>query len=118
MAGSSDFDVSGVDLASIQVAGVKPIHVSFADVTAPYFPMAGKTSETDCTDSGPDGELDLLMKFKTQELLTAIETINGQQLKDGDQVLVQMTADALGGDALNKKIHISGEDVLLIINKR
>lgn len=60
----------------------------------------------DCTEEGPDGYLDLTLKFKAQEVVAALGVVN-----DGDVLLLQLTGDLLDGRA------IAGEDVVVILKK-
>ncbi|MHC4336466.1 MAG: hypothetical protein ACYSTG_00750, partial [Planctomycetota bacterium] len=73
--GSEDFDVNAVDVASIRLAGVAPIRGSYEDVGAPVI----DANDCNCTEDGPDGYLDLTLKFKTQEIVEPIGEVN-----DGD----------------------------------
>ncbi|MHC4477404.1 MAG: LamG domain-containing protein [Planctomycetota bacterium] len=62
--GSEDFDVTEVDPASIELAAVGAIRSSFEDVSVPIV----DGNECDCTEAGPDGFTDLMLKFDTQEI--------------------------------------------------
>ncbi|PLY05471.1 MAG: hypothetical protein C0624_04905 [Desulfuromonas sp.] len=115
LTGSETFDVSQVDISSLRVAGVAPIHVAFEDVTAPYYPVSGKEGELDCSDAGPDGYLDLVFKFRAQELYAALEAMQGRSLKDRE-VLVVPLRGALEDDAAPQPI--MGEDVVRILRKK
>jgi hypothetical protein len=75
--GSEDFDVTTIDVASIRLADVSPIRSSCEDVAAPVI----DGQECECTTEGPDGYLDLTLKFKTQEIVQALgEVVNGEVL--------------------------------------
>ena len=102
--GTADFDVTTVDPATVELEGVEPLRWAFEDVATPY---DGTPEECyDCTTAGPDGYLDLTLKFDTQEVVDALDTVN-----DGDCVVLELTGE-LTGDGL-----ISGWDVVRIIKK-
>ena len=112
--GSSAFDVRQVDPATVRLAGVSPIHYSYEDVTEPFYPLTEKVYEFDCTDAGPDGQTDLTLKFRAQEIYDALQNLYGQDLRKGDALTIQMTAVLSDGVQTN----ISGEDVLRINSKK
>ena len=60
-----------------------------------------------CTDEGPDGFLDLTLKFKAQEVVAALG-----EVADGECVTVELTG------TLNDGTPIKGEDVVLILKKK
>ena len=62
-----DFDVNNVDIASLQLDGLAPIRWDFEDVAAPF-----DGEVCGCTEAGPNGFMDLTMKFDNQDLLDAI----------------------------------------------
>ena len=70
--GAGDFDAAGIDAASIELAGVRPIRSSIEDVAGP----AAETSDCNCGEDGPDGIDDLTLKFKTQEIAGALGEVN------------------------------------------
>jgi hypothetical protein len=80
--GTASFDVTTVDPASVRLAGVAPIHYSFADVATPFEPFTGKHNELSCTMLGEDGFLDLDLHFDTQEILQAVEVSSGRAVVD------------------------------------
>lgn len=97
--GTADFDVTEVDVASIRLNGVAPIRSNIEDVTQP----------DDCYDLGSDGWDDLTLKFKTQDIVSAIGNVN-----DGDEIILELTGnlkEEFGGTA------IRGEDVVAILKK-
>lgn len=108
--GSADFEVSQVDPATVRLAGVSPIHYSYEDVTEPFYPLTEKIYDFDCTDAGPDGHLDLTLKFRAQDVYDALQNLNNQTLRKGDAVSVPMTAVLSDG----AETIISGEDVIRI----
>ncbi len=107
--GTEDFDVMQVDPASVLLAGVSPLRWSYEDVATPYEPYVGKVDAFDCTTAGPDGYLDLVFHFDTQELVAALG-----EVADGDVLVLQLTGNLLeesGGTP------IVGEDVVVILKK-
>jgi len=64
--GSDLADVLQIDLSTLRLDGVAPLRVQGVDI-------AGTPSEVDCAcpPMGPDGHHDLLLQFKTQEVLSA-----------------------------------------------
>jgi hypothetical protein len=108
--GGADLDVEHVDAASIRLEGVAPMNSSIQDVAAPFEPYTGKEDcEFDCNDWGPDEWPDLALKYRTQEILSALG-----ELQDDSCVVLSLTGnlkEEYGGEA------IEGEDVVLIWNR-
>ena len=67
-------------------------------------------NECDCTEEGPDGYLDLTLKFKTaevaEELINAIGDVNA-----GDMLVLPLSASLFDGTP------IEGEDCVRIVGK-
>ncbi|MGD2086184.1 MAG: VCBS repeat-containing protein [Candidatus Aminicenantes bacterium] len=108
--GTGDFDVTTIDIASIRLEGVAPIRTAFEDVTTPFEPYIGKMNKYDCTTEGPDGFIDLTLKFDTGEVVQAIG-----QVTDGDVMVLELSGNLLeefGGTP------IKGEDVVVILKKK
>lgn len=107
--GTSDFDVTQVDPASVRLEGVAPLRWSLEDVATPFEPFIGKEDAFDCTDEGPDGFLDLTLKFDAQEIVAALGDVN-----DGDVLVLTLT-----GNLLEEfdGTPIQGEDVVVILEK-
>lgn len=101
--GIKDFDVFNIDPASIRLEGVAPVRSSYEDVATP---VSNKTDDCDCTTEGPDGYLDLLLKFDTQEIVAALGGVY-----DGDVFLLILTGEDLAGTP------IEGTDCVVIIAK-
>jgi hypothetical protein len=93
-----DFDVMDIDVDSLQLEGVAPILSGYEDVAEPF---AGDLCG--CTASGPDGFLDLTIKFNTQEILSAIAPLAG-----GDRVLT-LTGTLLDGT------EFEGQDCVIFV---
>jgi len=67
--GTEDFDVNAIDVASIRLEGVASIRSSYEDVAAPVW---DRQEECECTTEGPDGYIDLTLKFKTQGIVATL----------------------------------------------
>jgi len=106
--GSEDFDVIDIDPASIRLEGVAPIRSSYKDVSTP---APDTEDECECTTQGPDGYLDLTLKFDTQEILTAIGAV---ALSDGELLALLLTGEV--EDIDGKPIEIEGTDCVVINN--
>ncbi|MHC4891079.1 MAG: PKD domain-containing protein [Planctomycetota bacterium] len=97
--GSEEFDVTDVDVASIQLADVEPLRSVYEDVAAPVL----DTNDCNCTEDGPDGFLDLTLKFKTQRIVEAVGDVN-----DGDELQLELIG------VLFDETPIEGADCILI----
>jgi hypothetical protein len=95
--GTDIFDVTQVDPALIRLAGVAPLRWALEDVATP---------SVECTTAGPDGYLDLTIKFDAREIVAALGAVN-----DGDVLIIILTGELLDGTP------IVGEDVIIIIKK-
>ena len=91
--GIAGFDVNTVDVASLRLEGVAPIRADYEDVAGPF---AGELCG--CSNAGPDGFLDLSLKFNTQDIVNAVGPWTS-----GDRVLT-LTGTLLDGT------EIKGED--------
>ncbi len=65
--GTAGFDVNNVDISSLRLEGVAPIQAGYEDVAAPF---SGEVCG--CSSDGPDGFFDLTLKFRTQDIISAI----------------------------------------------
>jgi len=99
--GTADFDVKTIDPTTVNLKGVAPLRWSLEDVASPYEPFVGKTDIYHCNNLGPDGNLDLMLMFDTQEVAAAIG--------DFDVVILEL------GGQLRDGTEIKGEDSALII---
>ena len=110
--GTVGFDVTQVDPATVKLEGVAPLRWAFEDVATP--------SSEECNTLGPDGYLDLTLKFDTQDILlqfnlgpdTLVDvTSEDLTLVDGEYRALTLTGYLYDGTP------ISGEDTVLIIHK-
>jgi len=108
--GTSTFDVTHVDPASVTLAGVPALLAETGDVASPFVPFTGKTAAKDCTKAGPDGRPDLVLQFDYQAVAAALGPVTKNQV-----IVVELTGNlspAFGGTSL------SGEDVVVIVKKK
>ncbi len=100
--GTEDFDVKAVNLVSIRLAGVPPVRSSYEDVAAPLI----DGNECDCNNPGPDGYLDLTLKFDTQSI---VEQLMDLEPLAGEEFVLTLTA------ALYDGTRIEGADCIVIV---
>ena len=102
--GTNEFDVHDIDGTTLTLAGVSPLHRRYGDVTQPV-PPGG--DECDCTTAGPDGIVDLKLKFSTQDLVAAL-----QPVIDGEERLLILTGQLTDGTPFEAhdcvRIHVPG----------
>ncbi|MCH7680592.1 right-handed parallel beta-helix repeat-containing protein [candidate division KSB1 bacterium] len=101
--GSDELDVSSINPQSVSLAGVSPIRWGIEDVSTP---IMERQDECDCTTDGADGFDDLTLKFKTQEIVAAIGSVN-----NGKEVVLTITAELFDGTLLE------GEDCIIVKSK-
>ena len=133
--GTADFDVTLIDPDTVLLEGISPLRWDWEDVATPFEPYTGKEyCELDCNTLGPDGFLDLTLKFDTQELLNVfrvesfevseeelnaleggiidqVTTTNGEALYDGRCLVIELVGQLVDGT------YIVGEDVVRILVK-
>ena len=107
--GTGDFDVTMVDPASVELEGVAPLRWALEDVATPYGPLPEEPDAYDCTEAGPDGFLDLSIKFDVQEVVAALGEVN-----DGDVLVLHLTGNLKEEYGSTP---IVGEDVVWIVDK-
>jgi len=124
--GTSDLDVTAIDPRTVTLGGgvilskqedplqmkkkikvlvskLSPLRWSLEDVGTPYEPFAGKIDPYQCNDLGPDGHLDLVLKFDTQAIAASLSDV-----EDKEVITLQLRGQLLDGT------EISGEDVVII----
>ena len=107
--GTADFDVTTIDPSTVTLAGVAPLRWSLEDVGAPYEPLVRRIDAYQCNTMGPDGYLDLTLKFDTQEIAAALGNVN-----DKDVRTLQVRAQLLGVLSVLGGTEVQGEDVVVI----
>jgi len=105
--GLEDFDVFNIDPASIRLEDIPAVRSSYEDVATPV-PDGAEICE--CTIEGPDGYLDLTLKFNVQEIVAALVAELGE-VNDGEELELTLTG------VLNDGTPIEGKDCILIISK-
>jgi hypothetical protein len=108
--GTDDLDVTQIDPATVRLSDVAPLRWSLRDKSTPFVPFVGKENCEDCNKLGPDGYLDLTLKFNSLEVVAALGDVN-----DGDCIVLTLTGslkEEFGGTP------IFGEDVVVILKKR
>jgi hypothetical protein len=110
--GSEDFDVNNVDPTSIRLKyinfseGVGPIRSSVEDVAAPVV----DGNECDCSAEGPDGYMDLTLKFKAPQIATELLNTAGE-LVEGQELLLTIAGQLYDGT------QIEGSDCIVLVGK-
>jgi hypothetical protein len=115
--GTEDLDVTQIDPASVLLVlpdtaepVVAPLRWALEDVATPYEPYVGKELDAyACTKAGPDGYVDLTLKFSAPEVAAILGDV-----EDGDVLILQLTGnlkEEFGGTP------ILGEDVIRILSK-
>jgi hypothetical protein len=87
--GSAEFDVYNVDVSSLCLSGVAPLRYDFEDVGTP--PSNG--NDCDCTSEGPDGFVDLTLKFQRSEIVAALGMVSV-----GDVIPLTLTGNLVDGE--------------------
>lgn len=113
--GTAELDVSTIDAPTaklvfthadgITTTEVSVLRTSLEDTSTPYNGV-----DPSCEDAGPDGFVDLQLKFETQSIVTALEA-SGADMTDGTVHVLSLTATKFDGTTVN------GEDVIEILVK-
>lgn len=101
--GTPDLDVSQIDAETVRLEGVAPLRWNIEDVTGPV--------EGDewcaCEEHGPDGIMDLVMKFSVPDLADAMGNVTGGQ-----------TVELSIGGSLRGGRELTGGDCVVIRGER
>lgn len=103
--GSDVLDVNEIDPNSVEIFGVQSVRYSYEDVSAPA-DVNALPEECLCSTDGPDGYVDMVLKFDTPEIAEAIG-----EVEDGDYVILTLTGFLKDGTP------IEGTDCVMIIKK-
>jgi hypothetical protein len=95
--GTDLFDVMDVDPATLRLEGVAPLRWTYEDVATPYMREPGD-DPCSCHEEGPDGFMDLVMHFDTQEIVAALGTVT-----DGEMRELTLTLETYAGIGLEAK---------------
>jgi len=101
--GTDGVDTMDIDPESIRLVGVAPLRADLQDVGAPG------TGEA-CTASGPDGLLDLALKFDTAKLVEAIVSALGRPPADREALTLNLSGQLWDGTP------IAGMDVVIALS--
>ena len=99
--GDADIDVSEIDVSTLRMGGLVPLRSSYEDVGGP----AGD-AQCECTTDGPDGVMDLTLKFSRMEVAGLLGSVH-----DGDVVSLEITG------YMNDGSSIEGSDCILVGSK-
>ena len=97
--GSENFDVNEINPDSIQLLEVTPIRYNIEDVSMPV----DREDDCDCTTEGTDGYEDMILKFKTQEIVEGLGPVN-----NGEEIVLTLKGHLLD------RTEIEGEDCVVI----
>ncbi|UCF05838.1 MAG: hypothetical protein JSV33_02025 [bacterium] len=100
--GTDDFDVHDIDISTIELEGATPLRHSYEDVATPVL----NGEECECTTVGPDGCMDLTLKFKKWDIVSALVSV-----VVGDVIPLEISGMLLDGTPFE------GEDCVLIVGK-
>jgi len=121
--GTDDFDVTNINPDTVTLEGQLALKSALEDVATPY-ESTDKTDCLDCITDGPDGHLDLILHFNTQEIIYALD--NQTSSSENIELLEDVTtADIEVGDCVVLTLYgelsygtpIKGEDSVLILRK-
>jgi hypothetical protein len=101
--GTSTMNANSIDIASLEILGVKPVQSGFRDVATPISDLA---QNCDCSTENGDGILDLTLKFDKQAILAAIGPA-----KNGDVFTLPLTGMLMSGTPF------TGTDCITIVKK-
>jgi hypothetical protein len=101
--GSEEADVSDIDVSTILLEGIPPLRSNYEDVTRPV----ENGGECACTDQGPDGYLDLTLKFSRNEISEVLGP-----LEHGEVVELTITGALMDGTPFE------ASDCITIVGKR
>lgn len=91
----------------VLVSKQSPLRWSLNDVGAPSAANAAAIGPNQCNELGPDGYLDLVLKFDTQAIVASLGDV-----KDGQPVTLQLRGNLRDGT------EIVGEDVVIVIKTK
>jgi hypothetical protein len=98
--GSADFNVSQIDRESLRLAGVAPVRDRIRRVYSR-------------ADRARDDYENLVLMFKTKQLIKALEIPRGQELENGDRVILSLTGNLKDDGATP----IEGQDTAVVFGK-
>ena len=99
--GTEDFDVTNIDPESVVLEGAPAIRWSMEDVSTP---LGDDAAMCECTEAGPDGFIDLTLKFYRIDIINALGEVH-----DGDIVPLTLAGELYDGTS------IEGVDCVVIV---
>jgi hypothetical protein len=107
--GTAQLDVTLIDPSSLRLANDCPaVRWDYEDVATPYDGEFGEPPDAHaCTTAGPDGHLDLTVKFATECVAEALAAAG-----DGDTVVVPIEGEKTDGAA------VESHDVVIILKNK
>ena len=103
--GTDLVDLTTIDPSKVTLEGVLPSHWAWDDVGGPIEPADG-FEESDCSATEiPDGFMDLVLKFSTQEVIAAIAPV-----EDGDRIVLTLLGET-------EEYPVLGQDVITILKR-
>ena len=99
--GTEEFDVADIDPTSVMLEGVPAVRWGLEDVATPLHEQA---QECECNTLGPDGIIDLTLKFDRAAIIAALG-----EVYDRDTIPLTITGELYGGTP------IEGTDCVWII---
>jgi len=88
--GSDELDVHDIDISSLELEGATPLRYGYQDVAGP----PGADDDCACPDAGPDGYVDLTLKFGRLDVVAGLGDVSG------NSVPVKMTGRMKDGTAI------------------
>jgi hypothetical protein len=101
--GTEELDVSEIDTVSLLLNGVPPVRHRYKDTAAP---LVADADDCSCTTEGADGFTDLVLKFKTRDIVATLGDVN-----DVDELELSITGFLKDGTP------IEGTDCIIIRDK-
>ena len=88
------FDIEDIDPDTIQLEGVPPLRWSYEDVATPYGNPCDElvVEKCECNELGPDGFVDLVLHFDTQDIVAALG-----EVCDGQVLVLELNAELFDG---------------------
>lgn len=74
--GSDSVDVRQIEASTLRLEGVPPLRYNYDDVSRP-----GPDVECGCSSEGPDGYLDMTLKFDTPTLIAALGPVTDREVR-------------------------------------
>ena len=90
--GSESFDVSDIDVTTLRLEGVEPVTTGQGPRLEDVATALGEVSDCECTDDGPDGFVDLNVKFLAQAIKASIP-----MGEPGEEQVLTLTGELLDG---------------------